>query len=129
MAAPALTLLTALRLLQYAFNLFSHTTKIGENGYNEEEMKMVKETRKIWGVRFTSCRLARGSHAARTRRSHCISAATRLFFRGFWNADDDYTHHYRPELRLSAGVDKRYAPLLRSSGPRLRSTLLLWGLL
>ena len=36
-------------LLQYAFNLFSHTTKIGENGYNEEEMKMVKETRKIFG--------------------------------------------------------------------------------
>jgi hypothetical protein len=36
---------------QYAFNLFSHTTKIGDNGYNEEEMKMVKETRKIWGVR------------------------------------------------------------------------------
>ncbi len=31
----------------YAFNLFSHNTAIGENGYNEEEMKMVKETRKI----------------------------------------------------------------------------------
>ena len=38
-------------LSQYAFNLFSHTTKVGDNGYNEEEMKMVKETRKIWGVR------------------------------------------------------------------------------
>ena len=38
-------------LPQYAFNLFSHTTKVGDNGYNEEEMKMVKETRKIWGVR------------------------------------------------------------------------------
>jgi len=35
---------------QYAFNLFSHTTKIGENGYNEEEMKMVKETHKIWNA-------------------------------------------------------------------------------
>ena len=31
----------------YAFNLFSHNTTIGENGYNEEEMKMVNETRKI----------------------------------------------------------------------------------
>jgi len=31
----------------YAFNLFSHNTAIGENGYNEEEMKMVNETRKI----------------------------------------------------------------------------------
>ncbi|MCC5830857.1 MAG: aspartate-semialdehyde dehydrogenase [Phycisphaeraceae bacterium] len=34
---------------QYAFNLFSHNTEIGANGYNTEEMKMVKETHKIWG--------------------------------------------------------------------------------
>ncbi|CAF1925654.1 unnamed protein product [Brassica napus] len=34
--------------LQYAFNLFSHNAPITENGYNEEEMKLVKETRKIW---------------------------------------------------------------------------------
>ncbi|KAJ4710099.1 putative Aspartate-semialdehyde dehydrogenase [Melia azedarach] len=33
---------------QYAFNLFSHNSPVLENGYNEEEMKMVKETRKIW---------------------------------------------------------------------------------
>jgi len=34
----------------YAFNLFSHNSKIDPaNGYNEEEMKMVKETRKIFG--------------------------------------------------------------------------------
>ena len=32
---------------QIAFNLFSHNTPIGANGYNEEEMKMVNETRKI----------------------------------------------------------------------------------
>ncbi|MBQ6473227.1 MAG: aspartate-semialdehyde dehydrogenase [Victivallales bacterium] len=32
---------------QYAFNLFSHNTAIGPNGYNEEEMKMVNETCKI----------------------------------------------------------------------------------
>ena len=64
-----LTPVTALRFPQYAFNLFSHTTKIGENGYNEEEMKMVKETRKIWGVRFTPCRLERGS-----ARGACIAS-------------------------------------------------------
>ncbi|KAK8993649.1 hypothetical protein V6N11_007876 [Hibiscus sabdariffa] len=33
---------------QYAFNLFSHNAPVLGNGYNEEEMKMVKETRKIW---------------------------------------------------------------------------------
>lgn len=31
----------------YAFNLFSHNTPIGADGYNEEERKMVLETRKI----------------------------------------------------------------------------------
>lgn len=34
---------------QYAFNLFSHNTDIGPEGYNTEEMKMAKETHKIWG--------------------------------------------------------------------------------
>ncbi|KAI9091394.1 hypothetical protein K1719_028205 [Acacia pycnantha] len=33
---------------QYAFNLFSHNASVLSNGYNEEEMKMVNETRKIW---------------------------------------------------------------------------------
>ncbi|XP_057419262.1 uncharacterized protein LOC130713513 [Lotus japonicus] len=33
---------------QYAFNIFSHNASVLSNGYNEEEMKMVKETRKIW---------------------------------------------------------------------------------
>uniref|UniRef100_A0A7N0V046 aspartate-semialdehyde dehydrogenase n=1 Tax=Kalanchoe fedtschenkoi TaxID=63787 RepID=A0A7N0V046_KALFE len=33
---------------QYAFNLFSHNAPVMGNGYNEEEMKLVKETRKIW---------------------------------------------------------------------------------
>ncbi len=32
---------------QIAFNLFSHNTPIDENGYNTEEIKMVKEVRKI----------------------------------------------------------------------------------
>ncbi|MCF7853541.1 MAG: aspartate-semialdehyde dehydrogenase [Candidatus Pacebacteria bacterium] len=32
---------------QIAFNLFSHDSAIGENGYCKEEMKMVDETRKI----------------------------------------------------------------------------------
>lgn len=32
----------------YAFNLFPHNSSMMENGYCEEEMKMVKETRKIF---------------------------------------------------------------------------------
>jgi aspartate-semialdehyde dehydrogenase len=34
---------------RYAFNLFSHNTPIGEDGYNEEESKVIEETRKILG--------------------------------------------------------------------------------
>jgi aspartate-semialdehyde dehydrogenase len=33
---------------QLAFNLYAHDSKIGPNGYNEEEMKMVHETHKIF---------------------------------------------------------------------------------
>src|SRR3984957_7316441 len=34
----------------YAFNLFSHNTRIDpETGYNEEELKVIQETRKIFG--------------------------------------------------------------------------------
>ncbi|NOX57956.1 MAG: aspartate-semialdehyde dehydrogenase [Planctomycetes bacterium] len=33
---------------QYAFNLFSHNSDVGDNGYNTEEMKMVDETRKMF---------------------------------------------------------------------------------
>ncbi len=34
---------------QIVNNLFSHNTKVQDNGYNEEENKMVAETRKIFG--------------------------------------------------------------------------------
>jgi aspartate-semialdehyde dehydrogenase len=33
---------------QIAFNVFSHNSQLDENGYNLEEVKMVKETRKIF---------------------------------------------------------------------------------
>lgn len=33
-----------------AFNLFPHNSKLGDNGYCEEEMKMVNETRKIFAA-------------------------------------------------------------------------------
>jgi len=42
---------------QYAFNLFSHDSDIGPDGYNTEEVKMVRETHKIWddtAVRITA---------------------------------------------------------------------------
>ncbi|MFO0875542.1 MAG: aspartate-semialdehyde dehydrogenase [Phycisphaerales bacterium] len=41
----------------YIFNLFSHNSAIGPEGYNEEETKLLKETRKMWAddsVRITA---------------------------------------------------------------------------
>lgn len=42
---------------QYLFNCFSHNSAIGPEGYNEEESKLLHETRKIWAdptVRITA---------------------------------------------------------------------------
>ena len=42
---------------QYLFNCFSHNSAIGPEGYNEEEAKLLHETRKIWSddtVRITA---------------------------------------------------------------------------
>lgn len=47
---------------QIAFNLFSHNSAVKEDGYNEEEIKMIKETKKIFhdskiGVTATTVRV------------------------------------------------------------------------
>jgi len=58
---------------QIAFNLFSHDSKIGPNGYNEEEMKMVNETRKIFNCQdiAITCTCVR----VPVPRAHCESIA------------------------------------------------------
>jgi aspartate-semialdehyde dehydrogenase len=41
----------------YLFNLFSHNSPVGPDGYNEEERKLLRETHKIWSdeaVRITA---------------------------------------------------------------------------
>jgi len=56
---------------QIAFNAFCHNSDLTENGYNEEEMKMVNETRKIFdcteiGITCTCVRIP-------VMRAHCES--------------------------------------------------------
>jgi aspartate-semialdehyde dehydrogenase len=56
----------------YAFNLFSHNTAIDPaTGYNEEETKVIKETRKI----FEDERIAIGVTCVRVPvlRAHCVA--------------------------------------------------------
>jgi len=56
---------------QLAFNLYCHDSKIGPNGYNEEEMKMLKETHKIFNCSLIAitCTCVR----VPVMRTHCES--------------------------------------------------------
>lgn len=82
---------------QYIFNLFSHNSAISpETGYNEEEMKMVNETRKIFedpeiNVSATCIRVP-------VLRAHCESI--NLSFKGELGEDEA-----REVLRNASGVD------------------------
>ncbi len=56
---------------QLAFNVYNHDSKLQPNGYNEEEMKMVKETRKIFDTQAIAitCTCVR----VPVMRAHCES--------------------------------------------------------
>jgi hypothetical protein len=68
---------------------------------------MVKETRKIWGVRrLLTCADSTARSGARSCSVLCVCDSG--------GADDDYITNYRPELRRpfgGAGGDTYYAPL------------------
>jgi len=56
----------------YAFNLFSHNSKIdSSNGYNEEEIKVMRETHKIFGD--SSIRIAATCVRVPVLRAHSIA--------------------------------------------------------
>jgi len=56
----------------YAFNVFSHNTKVDpETGYNEEETKVMNECRKIFGV--PDLRVSATCVRVPVLRAHCIS--------------------------------------------------------
>jgi aspartate-semialdehyde dehydrogenase len=62
----------------YLFNLFSHNSEVGADGYNEEERKLLLESRKIWNdaqVRITATCVR-----VPVLRAHCESI--NLTFRG-----------------------------------------------
>jgi len=56
----------------YAFNVFSHNTKVDpETGYNEEETKVMQETRKIFGE--PNLRITATCVRVPVLRAHCIA--------------------------------------------------------
>ena len=104
----------------YAFNVFSHNTKVDpETGYNEEETKVMQETRKIFGepdlrVTATCVRvpvLARTLHRAehRARRSRCRSPKRARSCR---NA---------PGVRVVDDMERNYFPMPRGRQRQGRS--------
>ena len=81
---------------QLAFNCFCHNSPTGPNGYNEEEMKMVHETRKIFACPdiAITCTCVRVS----VLRAHCESINL------------EFTHPITPDevralLKAAPGVD------------------------
>ncbi len=56
---------------QIAFNCFSHNSALGPDGYNEEETKMVKETRKIFNC--TTIAITATCVRIPVMRAHCES--------------------------------------------------------
>jgi len=100
----------------YLFNLFSHNTPIGEDGLNEEERKMVRETRKMW--RDDAVRITATCIRVPVLRTHCESI--NLTFRGPLSESeareilagapgvqivDDRAANQFPEPRLASGGD------------------------
>ena len=77
---------------QYLWNCFSHNSAIGESGYNEEEMKLVRETHKIWGD--SSTRITATCVRVPVLRAHC--EAINLTFR------DSLTEYEAREILASA---------------------------
>jgi aspartate-semialdehyde dehydrogenase len=56
----------------YAFNVFSHNTRVDpETGYNEEEIKVIQECRKIFGV--PDLRVSATCVRVPVLRAHCIA--------------------------------------------------------
>ena len=58
---------------QYLFNCFSHNSAVGPSGYNEEEAKLLHETRKIWGD--DRARVTATCVRVPVLRAHCESIA------------------------------------------------------
>jgi len=98
----------------YAFNTFSHNSNIDESGYNEEERKMVFETKKILhnsdiGVSATCIRVpvfrahSESIHLVFKDKSPSVEEARKLYtdFPGIDLVDDPQTNHFPMPIESS----------------------------
>ena len=100
----------------YAFNLFSHNSRMDANGYNEEEMKVVRETHKIFGT--SEIRIAATCVRVPVLRAHsiainfeCEQPITPAQVREIVHSApgvkvvDDLEHNYYPMPKDASGQD------------------------
>jgi len=123
-----------------AFNVFSHNTTIGPDGSNVEEIKMVKETHKIWGD--ASVRLSATCIRVPVFRAHCASINLTLreplsdldalrdaigAFPGVVLVDDRAANRF-PTPLLASGVDEVLVGRLRLDPSQIDEKGRCWGL-
>lgn len=93
----------------YAFNLFSHNTQIDpQTGYNEEEMKVIAEARKIFGA--PDLMLSATCVRVPVLRAHCVS----LTFECERPLDPDEVRRIlatAPGVKVVDDVERNYFPM------------------
>jgi aspartate-semialdehyde dehydrogenase len=93
----------------YAFNVFSHNTKVDpETGYNEEETKVMQETRKIFGE--PDLRITATCVRVPVLRAHCI-ALNIEFEKALTPADAREILSKAPGVRVVDDWEKNYFPM------------------
>ena len=93
----------------YAFNVFSHNTKVDpETGYNEEETKVMQETRKIFGV--PDLRVSATCVRVPVLRAHCI-AMNIEFEAPLSPAEARAILSSAPGVRLVDDLERNYFPM------------------
>jgi aspartate-semialdehyde dehydrogenase len=93
----------------YAFNVFSHNTKVDpETGYNEEETKVMNECRKIFGV--PDLRVSATCVRVPVLRAHCISLNIE-FESPLAPAEARSILSNAPGVRVVDDLEKNYFPM------------------
>jgi aspartate-semialdehyde dehydrogenase len=123
--ATRLDLTTDFWQKQYVYNVFSHNTKINkDNLYNEEELKLINETKKILEI---NPKISATCIRVPTLRSHCISAHIEFdkdidkeeiinklkYFPGI-KILDNYDENKFPEPIITSGKTDIYVGRIRS---------------
>ncbi len=93
----------------YAFNVFSHNTRVDpETGYNEEETKVMQETRKIFGE--PDLRVTATCVRVPVLRAHCIALNIELEH-ALTPAEARALLANAPGVRVVDDIEKNYFPM------------------